>query len=531
MKTAVLVALIAFPSLAAQSVSVNVRSRVADVDLAALADQVRDVAARTLPEVGADLAVTGDVLRTEQGFLVTLELREMQSGKLGATASALASTAEEMIEASASAAVDLFRAWKETSALSMNPVPVPDAPGPSPALQPAGVVSLDVDANLLVAFDEARSADTQGKEKPEEAAAAWRAVAESAGLNPFREGAAVRAKEWQGWAENKRAFEEQRAKDTARMRRVLPLAAVTDETKVELLVRYTRAYGIDKAGLLISLLPVPLRPHADLAVGCEARQARKCVELASASSDPAKAVDYLGRACNAGDSSACAEAGDRWLRKETRDVARAISALEAGCAGGSARACTRLARVYEEGDGTDVDLALAAEMRDRACTAGDGASCRKLACTASEPQAASALWKKGCQDGDTLSCTLANASTPRTEPAPPAVVAPPAEPSRRHSGAGAALVGVAVVAGTGAAILALQDDDHYQHRYWGGRDVVMARAGDASPRRILPLALGATAAVVGAVGIGLLVWQPDPGPGKVAVGVTPTGLVLSGSLP
>ena len=33
------------------------------------------------------------------------------------------------------------------------------------------------------------------------------------------------------------------------------------------------------------------------------------------------------------------------------------------------------------------------------------------------------------------------------------------------------------------------------------------------------------------LGIGLLVWQPDPGPGKVAVGVTPTGLVLSGSLP
>src|SRR5207237_5367061 len=135
-----------------------------------------------------------------------------------------------------------------------------------------------------VAFDEARSADARGKEKPDEAATAWRAVAESIGPNPFRDAALARAKEWQGWAENKRAFEDQRSRDTARMRKVLPLAAVTDETKVELMVRYTRAYGIDRAGLLISFLPVPLRLHGDLAIGCEARQARKCVELASASS-------------------------------------------------------------------------------------------------------------------------------------------------------------------------------------------------------------------------------------------------------
>src|SRR5207244_7819094 len=123
---------------------------------------------------------------------------------LGATASALASTPEELVEAVASASVDLFRAWKETSALSMNPIPVPDAPGPSAALQPAGIVSLDVDANLLVAFDEARSADARGKEKPEDAAAAWRVVAESIGPNPFREAALARAQDWQAWGENKR---------------------------------------------------------------------------------------------------------------------------------------------------------------------------------------------------------------------------------------------------------------------------------------------------------------------------------------
>ena len=128
--------LVALPSAAGQSVSVaELRSRLspAETGLAgggALAEQVRDVARRTLPdarvlepgETGAALAVTGDLLRIEQGFLVTLELRDAQSGKLGATASSLASTPEELFEAAASAAVDLFRAWKETSALAMTPL-------------------------------------------------------------------------------------------------------------------------------------------------------------------------------------------------------------------------------------------------------------------------------------------------------------------------------------------------------------------------------------------------------------------------
>ncbi|MFN2546187.1 MAG: tetratricopeptide repeat protein [Myxococcales bacterium] len=529
MKTAVLAALIAFPSLAAQNVSVTVRSHLDDVDLKALAEQVNDIAARTLRD-NAEVSVDGEVVRVAHGLLVTLELRE--NGKLGATASAQGSTPEEMLDAAASAAVDLFRAWKETSALSMNPTPVPEPPAPSAALQP-GVVRLDLDADLLVAFDEARSAEARGTERPEEAAAAWRVVAESIGPNPFREAAAARAKDWQSWAENKRVFEEQRSKDSARMRKVLPLAAVTDDTKVELLVRYTRAYGIDKAAVLVAFLPVSLRGPADLAIGCEAKQAASCIELARASSDPARAVDYFGRACNAGDAASCAEAGDRWLARETRDVAKAISALEAGCAGGSARACTRLARVYEEGDGTDVNPARATEMRDRACTAGDGASCRKLACDAADTRAANELWTKGCNDGDSLSCTLASVSAPRPQPAPAPVVTRAEVKSSRRPGAGTALLGVAIVAGTGAVFLALADNgDHVNHRLWGSHDLtIAARDSGSSPRRILPIALGATAAAAAVAGVALLVWQPDPGAGKVTVGVTPTGVMLSGPLP
>ena len=171
-------------------------------------------------------------------------------------------------------------------------------------------------------------------------------------------------------------------------------------------------------------------------------------------------------------------------------------------------------------------------MRDRACSAGDGMSCRKLACNAADTQAANELWNKGCKDGDSVSCTLANA----TKPQPAAVPAQPETKRSRRPGVGSALLGFAVVAGTGAVFLALADEgDNGDRGYWRPHALTMAGAGTStrstpSPR-ILPIALGATAAVAAVAGVTLLGWQPDPGPGKVAVGVTPTGLTLSGNLP
>lgn len=544
---ALIAALFALPSFAGSLSVGEIRSK---DDTAALAETVRDVARRTLPdarvldgaEQGGDLQVSGDVLNTEQGLLVTLELREAQSKKLGATASARASTPEELHDAVASAAVDLFRAYKETAALAMAPSPVPEPPGPATALQPAGVVSLDLDANLLVAFDEARAADARGKDRPDEAAAAWRAVAEARAPNPFRDAAAARAGEWQSWAENKRAFDEQRARDTARMRKVLPLAAVTDETKVELLTRYTRAYGIDKASLLVAVLPMPLKARAGLAVGCQAKQAMQCVALAyqaDAQNDKAQAAAYYEKACGAGDARSCTEAGTRFLVAPTRDVTRAIPALESGCAAGAASSCARLARVYEEGDGADIDLEQAAQMRDRACAAGDGASCRKLACNASDTKTAADLWGKGCKAGDTLSCTLADAASipaPAAVPAPapaavpaPAPIAPAVVAHNDHSKAAAGLITVGVIAGAGALWLSSQDDHSFRDRPWGrsGALQMADRGSAADARKALPLALGAAAVLSGVAGVGLLFWHGD----KADVAVTPTGLAITGKLP
>ena len=296
---------------------------------------------------------------------------------------------------------------------------VPAAPG---QLREGGAVNLDVEANVLVAYDRARTVEARGKEAPDDAAAAWAAVAAQGGENPFREMAAARSKQWRGFAASKRAFEALQARDSGRLRKILPLGSVADNVKVELLVRFARAYGAEKAAAFLPLVPAQAaRARADLAIGCEARDAARCVAAARAADeakDAKSAVNALDRACGAGASEACTEVGDRLLRTDGRDVTRAVAALQRGCAASSGPSCSRLARVYEQGDGVSIDLAAAAGLREQACAAGDGTSCRRLACNSEggSPARALELWKKGCASGDSISCLLASAEQGATQP-------------------------------------------------------------------------------------------------------------------
>jgi hypothetical protein len=328
---------------------------------------------------------------------------------------------------------------------------------------------------------------------------------------------------------------------------VLPLAAVTDGTKIELLVRYTRAYGRSRATALLPLVPAGARPVAELSVGCESKDASMCVALARRADDPKTAIDYLDLACAAGDPAACAEAGDRLLRAETRDAARAIASLQHGCTAGGAAACARLARVYEEGDGVVPNLSLAAETREKACSAGDGASCRKLACDVpSALPRARELWAQGCKQGDAISCALAQAgsgtaraqvaeatagaSKASTQPpaAPRMAVTDSAKAARDRHHAGAALVGVATVALGGALFLSMHNPDEGWHEGHHWLTKASAAAPQAGSR--LPMILGAAAVLSAGTGIALLLTRPEE-PKKVSLGVAPTGLVLSGTLP
>jgi hypothetical protein len=405
--------------------------------------------------------------------------------------------------------------------------------------------------------------------------------------------AAARARQWQDYADGTRAFEAQLARDTDRLRKVLPLGSVIDATKVDLLVRYAGAYGADRASAVIELLPAPaVRDRARLAVGCETKSASSCVALGRAAdeaNDAQGALGYFGRACDLDDARACAEAGERWLQPAARDASRAIVALQRGCAldatayrpspvggqspppsGLGATPCARLARVYEEGDGTPANPALAIEMRDKACAAGDGNSCRRLACTvdtnasAGEQARANELWQRGCANGDAASCAVANATRDDGSPAvsqqvgaaltagvanaaqagsttaqpassessvPAAASAGPSYLSAqaraaydRQSRTGFLLLSVGAVAMGGAAFMAVQDGlpgNYHGSRFFGRHEDNTSFA----------VVLGALGLVSAGTGVAVLLSRPDPNGPQVGLGVGAGRLMLSGKLP
>src|SRR5437660_908858 len=218
----------------------ELRSRANPVVAAELSDRVREAVRRALPqargvdsEENADFVIGGRISRGGLGYRAWLELRD-QSGDVLQRASATASNRSELAEAIDGAAVDLVRSRQEAG----GPITIAPLPAvPAPAEPPEDTLNLEADAGVLVAWDRARRIEAHGKESPQDAAAAWRRVADMRGQNPFREIALTRAAEWEAYAAGRRALDAQLASDTARLRRALPLASATDSAKIDPLVR------------------------------------------------------------------------------------------------------------------------------------------------------------------------------------------------------------------------------------------------------------------------------------------------------
>jgi len=338
----------------------------------------------------------------------------------------------------------------------------------------------------------------------------------------------------------------QLARDTARLRRVLPLGSLTDSAKIELVVRFAALHGFDKVSPLVALLPsAALRERAELSLDCEVEEAQACLQLAriaDAAKDAKEAQEFLERACAAGSADACAEAGDRWLSGDARDPARAISALQRGCDSSNAAACVRLARMYEEGDGTAPNAKVSADLREKACAAGDGKSCRRLAGMSDEPGLIADLLRKGCDGGDSVSCALASrepaivqrqlqeaaaAATkapPMVKPAKATETAPPkpplpsspkteVEPSPRDRNAvGAAMIAFGAIAGAAALMVTTDDGDSRRSSRSGRNLTAGSQASATSGRTVLGVAIGGAALISTVAGLAVLF-----SPGGVAV--------------
>jgi TPR repeat protein len=535
-------------------------------------DRVRETVRRTMPEArvvdgrgDADLILSGSVGHGGMGYRARLELRD-RSGSLLQRSTATAASRRELVEAVEAAAVDLLRSRQEALAalpLALSALALPEVPGPTEA--PDDALNLDADAWVLVAWDRARQVEARGRENPEDAAAAWRRLAEAGGRNPFREIAASRAQQWEAYAASRRAAETQMSRDTARLREILPLASVTEAAKIDFLVRYATAYGFDKVSPLVALLPTAqLRQRAELSLDCEVKEATACVQLARAADDAkdAKAaLEWLDRACGAGSADSCFDVGDRWLKDETRDTARAIAALQRGCDSASAASCVRLARVYEEGDGAAANAATAADLREKACDAGDGKSCRRLAGMSDKPGRVAELLRKGCDGGDAMSCTLAArepamverqlqeaaaaarkpapAATPASATKKPAEKAPaPSLPktevkSNDHAAAAGAMVVFGVLAGAGAVLLTTSGDDMHHGYTRSGRSLTTAAPPSSDGlRTALTIGMGTAAVLTTGAGLAMLFSKPakpQATTSKVDVGLAPNGVVVSGN--
>jgi len=523
-----------------------------------------DCAVRAGRNLIADLVVSGVAGSGERGLFLSLELRETREGELVNSVTVAGATADDLAAAAASATADLLRPLSlpasaaanpakaraaEPAAFSVGAPALPQPPGPLGPAPEGLTVDYDVDADVLVLYDQARTADVAGSDHPDAAARAWNAVAPAAGENPFRDLASDRAEAWDSYAAKKRAYDAQRAADSSRLRKVLPLKWVSDWVKLELVERYASSYGAEPASQILPQSRLPaLREKASLALACGAKDAEKCATLAGladAANEPRVAVAYLERGCEAGSAKACAVAGDRFLAAPTRDVDRALSTLGNGCDAKAAEACARLARVYEEGDGAKVDLAAAANLRDRACAAGDGNSCRRLACLidTSASQAAKAraeeLWSSGCAAGDAQSCALIRAAkaskgveparaVESSQPPPPpdvdAAMQAHAYALQRRQSLGIGLLAIGTVLGTGAAAIAFdQDGGRGGRRGFGDRF-------DRPPT--IAYVLGAGAVLSAASGLAILLSKPDPEPARtVRVGVAPGDVMLSGPIP
>lgn len=136
-------------------------------------------------------------------------------------------------------------------ALATTPAELAQVPELRERLRPGGALRFDIEPDILVAYDRAVAADRDGSSDPQAAVDAWNRLHALEGNNPFRNDARARALEWQKYA----LHAQQREKDTARLKKVLPLASISLEQKAELLDTFASVYGGTEAAKLVSGIP------------------------------------------------------------------------------------------------------------------------------------------------------------------------------------------------------------------------------------------------------------------------------------
>ena len=134
---------------------------------------------------------------------------------------------------------------------------------------------------------------------------------------------------------------------------------------------------------------------------CDAGDPRACVRaglsMDRSAKDPARAVAFYRRACDAGEQAGC---HDLAVHQHDNGL------LRKACDAGAAASCTQLGLALDQGD-----PAAAAALYQRACDRGDAAGCSDLAVdlrrglgVAKDEARADQLFKSACASGFALGC-------------------------------------------------------------------------------------------------------------------------------
>ncbi len=131
----------------------------------------------------------------------------------------------------------------------------------------------------------------------------------------------------------------------------------------------------------------------------------------------AVALARVEKRCEAGEALACRQAGAsarQGAGQQASSPTRSAELFRRGCDLNDNASCVELADQLESGWGVERDEAAANALRERLCSQGHAASCRKLGVTlafsAPSPKSrerALSLLQKACEGGDPAGCSLA----------------------------------------------------------------------------------------------------------------------------
>jgi serine/threonine protein kinase/TPR repeat protein len=121
--------------------------------------------------------------------------------------------------------------------------------------------------------------------------------------------------------------------------------------------------------------------------GCDADDFPSCVELGSRhregrglGKDPTRAVELFRRACDGGDSDGCALLSRAYATADgaPRDAEKALGLARAACEGGAAEGCAAVGVMLADGEGAKKDLESAIPYLSFGCRRAVQSACQKL---------------------------------------------------------------------------------------------------------------------------------------------------------